>query len=284
VIEMKQVPGYYRRRFGDLVVTALNDGVLDLPLGALVGIEEEEASVLLVAAFRAPTPRSSVNCYLVQGGGRTVLIDTGAGGSMGPGVGHLQAALAAAGAAPGDVDTILMTHLHRDHFGGLASDAGTAIFPRAELVIPQAEADYWLNEASAAAPDRRAAAVAGVAPYRARLRMLSGTDAAPGIVAEALPGHTPGHTGYLVGTGGTNVLIWGDIMHVPDIQAQRPDVTVGFDIDPAQAIATRRRVLDLAAQDRLVVGGMHMHFPGFAHIARAAGAYAVVPAQWTGGL
>ncbi len=152
--ELTQVPGFYRRRFGDVIVTAINDGVIDLPLGAMRGIEPEAATKLLHEALRAPAPRSSVNAFLVQGNGATILIDTGAGNSMGPTMGRLQVSLTAAGVAPADVDVIVMTHLHPDHAGGLASPAGAAMFPHAELVVSQPEADFWLDEAAAAAaPD-----------------------------------------------------------------------------------------------------------------------------------
>ena len=283
--ELIQAPGFYRRRFGDVVVTAINDGVLDLPLGAMRGIEPEAASDMLRDAFRAPSPRSSVNAFLVQGNGATVLIDTGAGDSMGPTMGRLQASLSAAGVRPEEVDTIVMTHLHPDHAGGLASPAAAAMFPRAELVVSQLEADFWLNEATAAAaPDDVkpyfAAAAAAVAPYRARLRLFTGTDVAAGVQAHPLPGHTPGHTGYLVGSGDAGLLIWGDVFHVPDVQARRPEVGMVFDVDPDGAIQTRRRVLDMAAHDRLMVAGMHMHFPAFSHVTKAADGYAVLPVAW----
>jgi len=287
--ELTQVPGFYRRRFGDVIVTAINDGVIDLPLGAMRGIEPEAATKLLHEALRAPAPRSSVNAFLVQGNGATILIDTGAGNSMGPTMGRLQASLTAAGVAPADVDVIVMTHLHPDHAGGLASPAGAAMFPRAELVVSQPEADFWLDEAAAAAaPDDVkpyfAGAQAAVAPYRERLRLFTGTDVAPGIQAYPLPGHTPGHTGYLVGSGDTQLLVWGDIVHVPDVQVRRPEVAMAFDHDPDGAIQTRRRVLDMVAHDRLMVAGMHMHFPAFSHIARLTDGYAVVPMAWSGGL
>ncbi len=285
--ELTQAPGFYRRRFGDVVVTAVNDGVIDLPPAAMRGIDAAASAELLQQAFRAPAPRSSVNTFLVQNAGSTILIDTGAGGSMGPTMGHMQANLAAAGVTPDDVDMVVMTHLHRDHFGGLTSPGGTAIFPRAELVVAKAEADFWLDEATAAAaPDDRKAGFAGaqaaLAPYRARLRLFTGTDVAPGMQAQPLPGHTPGHTGYLVGSGDTQLLIWGDIFHVPDVQARRPEVGMIFDIDPDAAIQSRRRVLDMTAHDRLMVAGMHMHFPAFANIAKTAEGYAVVPAAWLG--
>lgn len=287
--ETAQVPGYYRRRIGDMVVTALSDGMIDIPLKLLHGIEPGTASELLTQAFRAPTPRASVNAFLVQGGGRTVLIDTGAGSNMGPALGRLQANLAAAGVTPGDIDVVLLTHFHGDHSGGLASTSGEAVFPQAELVAPKDDADFWFDDAkaSAAAEGKRAAFAAArvaAAPYRARLRLFSNSDAAPGIRAVPLPGHTPGHTGYMVESGSEQMLIWGDIFHVPDVQARRPEVGVGFDIDPAGAVATRRRALDMAAQDRLLVAGMHMHFPAFSHVARLADGYAVVPTAWSGGV
>ncbi len=285
--EIAQSSGFYRRRVGDVVVTALNDGAFNLPLGAMLGIEPDAASALLQEAFRPPAPRTSVNAFLVQGNGATVLIDTGAGNAMGPTLGHLQARLAAAGVTPGDVDAVLMTHLHVDHVGGLASTAGTAVFPKAELVIPQNEADFWLNEANAAAaPDDKkpsfAGAEAAVAPYRSRLRLFSGTDVAPGIQAYPLPGHTPGHTGYLVASGDAALLIWGDVLHFQDVQSRRPEVGMVFDTDPDEATRSRLRALDMAARDRLTVAGMHLHFPAFSHVAKRAESYALVPDAWSG--
>lgn len=285
--ELPQSSGFYRRRVGDVVVTAINDGAFDLPLGAMRGIDPENASAMLQEAFRAPTQRTSVNAFLIQGNGATVLIDTGAGGAMGPTLGHLQARLAAAGVTPGDVDAVLMTHLHVDHVGGLASPAGTAIFPKAELVIAQDEADFWLSEAAAAAaPDDSkpsfTGAQAAAAPYRSRLRLFSGTDVAPGIQAHPLPGHTPGHTGYLVTSGDAALLIWGDVLHFQDVQLRRPEVGMVFDTDPEEAMRSRLRVLDMAAQDRLMVAGMHLHFPAFSHVRKLPEGYALVPDAWSG--
>ena len=285
--DIAQGSGFHRRRIGDVVVTAINDGAFDLPLAAMRGIEPDAASAMLLEAFRLPAPRTSVNTFLVQGNGATVLIDTGAAGAMGPTLGHLQASLAAAGVTPGEVDAVLLTHMHVDHTGGLATTAGTAVFPKAELVIPQAEADFWSSEANAAAaPDDRkpsfAAVQAAVAPYRSRLRLFNGTDVAPGIQAHPLPGHTPGHTGYLVTSGDDALLIWGDVLHVQDVQLRRPEVGMIFDTDPDEATRSRLRVLDMAARDRLMVAGMHLHFPAFSFVQKLPDGYSLVPDAWLG--
>ena len=280
----EQAPGFYRQCVGGFVVTALNDGGGDLPFAALPGITPEDAKALLAHAFRPPVARTTVNTFLVQGGGRTVLIDTGAGGSFGPTAGKLPASMAAAGIEPGDVDLVLLTHLHGDHTGGLVRD-GAAVFPNAAVGVAEAETAYWLDDANAAkVPEARrggfASAKAALAPYMDRLQMLGTGPAAPGVTPVPLPGHTPGHTGFRVEDGGEAVLIWGDVLHLQDIQGPRPDLGLAFDVDGQQATDTRLRTLDMAAADRLLVAGMHLHFPAFHHVARAGNGYALVPEMW----
>jgi len=102
----------------------------------------------------------------------------------------------------------------------------------------------------------------------------------PGVVAMTAHGHTPGHSMYNIQSGNEQLLIWGDIMHVPDIQAARPEVTIAFDTDPKQAEASRRRVCDMAASDRMLVAGMHLHFPACSHIVREGSGFRVVPEPW----
>ena len=280
----EQAPGFYRRRVGDHLVTAINDGFIDIPLAALMRIDGDEASGMLMQKFRRASPRSSVNAYLVQGGGRTVLIDTGSGNGMGPTMGRLVANLESAGVRPGDVDLVLLTHLHPDHSGGLATPSGTAVFEQAELAVGEADARFWLDQDAANVPEGLRPYVLGAqasaAPYSSRLRRLKAESAAPGITPVPLPGHTPGHAGYRIGDGPDALLIWGDVMHVPDVQAPRPEVGVVFDIDPEQAVVTRRRVLEMVSSERLAVAGMHLHFPGFAHVVQEGAGYVVVPETW----
>ena len=286
-----QVPGLFHRRVGDIVVTSISDGHLEGSMAVLQNITAEDSSAMLRAAFR-PVPRQTqLNCYLIHAGGRIALVDTGAGTHMQQTSGLLFRNLAAAGIAPSDIDTVLLTHMHPDHSNGLAGPNGEALFPRAELVMHEAEPAYWLDEAIEAEVIRSGQGVTStgpyfpmgrrqIAPYRDRTRLFTGGEVFPGVTAMPLPGHTPGHTGYLVASGAETLLIWGDIIHVPEVQVARPEVTIQFDVDPAQAATTRRRMLDMAASERMHIAGMHLHFPGTAHVAREGNGFRLYADAW----
>ena len=119
-----------------------------------------------------------------------------------------------------------------------------------------------------------------IAPYMDRRKNALG-EVLPGVRAIDLSGHTPGHTGYLIESGKHSLLIWGDICHVPDIQMKKPEVTMAFDTDPEAAVLARRRTFDMVSQDRILVAGMHLHFPGFAYVKVEDGAYRIVPESWS---
>jgi glyoxylase-like metal-dependent hydrolase (beta-lactamase superfamily II) len=279
-----QVPGIYRKRFGDAVVTAVSDGGMPANPASLLNIELAESLAILDAARRPGPLMTAVNVFVIQSAGQTVLVDTGAGSLMVPTAGRMMVNLAAAGVAPGDVDAVLMTHLHIDHVGGLLTAEGAPAFPNADLLIPQGEADFWFDEAcEAGAPEAKrpgfALARRMTGPYAGRVKTFSAAPA-PGIEAVPLPGHTPGHTGFALGSGADRLLIWGDVMHSPEIQAARPAAAVPFDLDQALAYATRKAILAQAAEERLLVAGMHMHFPAFTYVVQAGDGYALRPIPW----
>ena len=285
----RQPPGVHHLTIGDTVVTALNDGMFEGAFDWLTGLALAEAEAMHRASFRAVPPRLAVNMFLLHTPSQLVLVDAGCGGAMGPGMGALTANLAALGIAPGDVDTVLSTHLHPDHVGGLVDGEGRAVFPNAELVVHAAEPRFWGDDAvlsNASDQDRQfiGLARATLAAYGNRTRAITDGEVLPGITAVPEPGHTPGHTGWLIASGGDSLLIWGDIVHMPGVQFSRPEVGMGFDVDGAQAIATRRRIMDMAATDRLRVAGMHLDFPAFGHVVRAGPGYAFVPEVWTPGV
>jgi glyoxylase-like metal-dependent hydrolase (beta-lactamase superfamily II) len=281
-----QVAGVQRRRIGTCCVTALSDGSIELPAATLVGIDKAGHDAIYRAAGRRPPFLSAINGFLLQWPDCTALIDTGAGALMGPLLGRLRANLGAAGVAVTAVDNVLLTHMHPDHIGGLGGDDGVPSFPRATLMVDRTELEFWSDERNLEATpeavrDSFAVVRHNVVPYRNRKTPFHGSGVVlPGLEAVALPGHTPGHTGYLLSDGGERLLIWGDIIHAPEVQCVRLEATTVFDSDPAQAARTRRGVLEWAVTEDLAVTGMHMNFPGFSRVARHGDAYRLQPLVW----
>ena len=279
-------PGFYRHRIGGAMLTTLLDGQFEASFGLVVGIDAAEAERLERAAFRRSPPRLTVNAFLLEAGGRRILIDSGIGNAYGPSMGHTARHLEAAGVTPAQIDTILITHGHIDHVNGLLDDAGAPLYLNAELFINAAEWAFWTDDTlRAGAPDDRKQAIdtarRALAPYRERMHTFDGSSVIPGVTAVPEPGHTPGHTGYLIEDGGERLLIWADIVHLPGIQFARPEAGVMFDTDGAQAIKTRQRILDMAATDRLAIAGMHLDFPAVGHVDRSGSGYVLVPESWT---
>jgi glyoxylase-like metal-dependent hydrolase (beta-lactamase superfamily II) len=284
-----QVPGLYHRRAGDTLITAISDGHLQGAVQILKDITPEAAEAILTAEFRALPPTLSLNVFVLRHGDRTALVDAG-GGAMAPSVGQMMPALAAAGIDPASIDTVLLTHMHRDHVYGLINPDGSKRFPNATIHAHGKEIDFWMNEANAGTvaasfANQFEAVRLSVVPYGDRVQRFSaGAELFPGVTTVDLPGHSPGHSGFRIG-GNDGVLIWGDIMHMPEVQSRHPEASLVFDYDPAMAVATRQKMLDQAATDRLTVAGMHLHFSGFAHVGRrAGGGYAVVPEVWRSSL
>jgi glyoxylase-like metal-dependent hydrolase (beta-lactamase superfamily II) len=257
---------------GDFTITAISDGYLQADLGLLSHIDIADATRIQSSAGQRPPEAIHINCYLVRSARNTVLIDAGAGGIKQWG-GLLLQNLALAGVLPGDIDTILLTHAHPDHVGGLLNAAGQRMFPSAELVVHRREWDFWLDDAHLSRASERARGNFQIArdvfeSYRQQLRMFEAGEVLPGVLAMPLPGHTQGHTGYLLTSPERDLLVWGDIVHFPHIQIQRPDVTIAFDQDSALSASTRSRMLDMASADQLLIAGMHLGELGFARIQR----------------
>jgi glyoxylase-like metal-dependent hydrolase (beta-lactamase superfamily II) len=281
------VPGVYHRRIGDIVVSVLHDGHQDVSMTTVQNIPEEEAAAMMRAAYRPMPRRTAVNTFLIRSAGKIALVDTGCGLNSKPTVGKLFENLEAYGLTPADIDTVLLTHMHPDHWGGLLDKDGHAAFPNAELKVAEAEYRYWHDDAAMAklpTPGRQKLffldARQHVAPYRDRMSLFSSGEIFPGVTALPLPGHTPGHTGMQITSGDQSLLIWGDIVHVPELQVPRPETTMAVDVDIAQTIATRRRVFDMVTTERMAFAGMHLHFPALAHMARHGDGYVLLPDAW----
>lgn len=264
---------------GDLTITAVSDGYLHASFDFLANIDPADAARMQEDAGIKDHTSIHINCYLVRGGGRTVLIDAGAGGFKQWG-GRLKANLLLAGIEPSEIDAILLTHAHPDHVGGLTDASGTAVFPNAELVAHHREVAFWQDDGNLSRAPERARGNFLVARqafdgYRDRLRTFEGGEVLPGMTAVPLPGHTAGHTGYRLDSGNNSLLVWGDIVHFPQIQVPRPEVSITFDQDAHLAADTRSRLLDCVAAEQLLIAGMHLGEPGFARIERKKLAYGV---------
>lgn len=257
---------------GDYSVVAISDGYLSASLDLLSGITCQDAAALQQQAGISDPSAVHINCYLLRGRGRTVLIDAGAGGINQWG-GNLQVNLARAGVQPAEIDTILLTHAHPDHIGGLLNASGEAAFPGAELVIQQREVNFWQDDANLSRASQRARGNFLFARkvfdrYRQRTRTFNANEVLPGISGIPLPGHTAGHSGYRIESGNESLLVWGDIVHFPSVQIAHPAVSIAFDLDPQLAAETRLKLLDQACSEQLLIAGMHLDERGFTRIER----------------
>ena len=285
-----QAPGYYRLMLGDFEVTALSDGTVALPVDKLLtNTTAEKSTKALARSFLKAPVDTSVNGYLVNTGTQLILIDTGAAGLFGPTLGNLAANLKSAGYQPEQVDEIYITHMHADHVGGLMNGAKLA-FPNATVRADQHDADFWLSQANLdkAPADAKGffqGAMASLNPYVAagKFKPFNGdTELVPGIKAMAAPGHTPGHSIYLVESQGKKLVLWGDLMHVAAVQFDDPSVTIQFDTDSKNAAIQRKRAYAEAAQQGYLVGSSHVSFPGLGHLRAEGKGYAWVPLNYSG--
>lgn len=283
----RQAPAHYRFMSGGFQITALSDGHIDLTHALFPAATAELARDLARAAFLAPGPLpTSVNAFVVETEGRMILIDAGTGPSRGASVGRLPSEMRAAGINPEGVSAVLLSHLHTDHCGGLLNSGGERVFPNAEVLVAEPELRFWTDTGlPSRAPEAMQAMIrianAVVQAYRGQLTpFVAGTMVVPGVRSIPLFGHTPGHTGFVIGTGEASLFIWGDIVHVAAYQFANPDWGLSLDVDQAASAATRVRTFAQVASDRLRVAGMHLPFPGVGHVARDGAAYRYVPRPW----
>lgn len=290
-----QAPGFYRYRLGDCQITSVTDGVNTYPIpdNFVLNASKTEVSAALKAAFR-DGERISVpyTPIVVNTGSRLVVIDTGTGeanftASEGA-AGQFHANLRAAGISAADVDTVIISHFHGDHVNGLLTADGKPAFPKAEILVPRLEWAFWMDDGEMSrAPkgrmeglfrnSRRVFDALGrkVTPYEWDHELV------PGITSVGTPGHTPGHTSFRIASGDRAVFVQSDVTNVPVLFARNPGWHLNFDQDPQTAEATRRKVYDMLAAERMMVQGFHYPFPSIAHVEKVGAGYREIPVPWS---
>lgn len=285
----KPAPAIYRFKLGGYELTALYDGIWNRPLdekfvrnAAFADVQRALADNFLPTDV-LPLPFTAM---LVNTGAKLVLIDTGTAGQMSPTAGSLLDNLAAAGAKPADIDTILISHFHPDHINGIKTKDNALVFPNAEIKVPAPEWKYWMEDNSAASVPETAK---GVFLNANRIfkglgnqvtRFEPGKEVAPGITAVSAFGHTPGHVAYAVASENQSMLVLCDTTNHPWLFVRNPEWQPIFDMDGPLAVDFRKRLLDRAAADKMLVQGYHFPFPATGHIAKRGAGYEFVPVQW----
>lgn len=267
-----QAPGFYRTTLGDFTITALSDGVAPRDVTTILS-DAETARKELRASHLGDTLPLSINVYLIDSGEHRILIDTGAGELFGATSGHLLANLAAAGYKPEQIDTILLTHIHGDHSGGL-SIGGKRLFPNAVVYADRHEMEHSIKQP---------APKATVGPYTdaGRVKYLPESgEVLPGITARPVPGHTIGHTAYLVESKGRRMLFWGDTVHVAEVQLAHPAITIAYDTQQPQAAAERRKLFEEVSASGVLVASPHFSFPGMGHLRKDGDSYRWIPVAY----
>ena len=286
----RQAPAYYRTRLGTFELTAVYDGVWHRPVDDkfVRNASYAEVTKALASAFMpANTLSIPFTPLVVNTGSKLVLIDTGSGGQIAPTAGTFGANLAAAGIVPAAIDTILISNFHPDHINGLKTKDNELVFANAEILVPQKEWTFWMDDANLARASTdmiktymlNARRIFG--DIRARVTPFDpGKAVAPGILAVDAPGHTPGHTAYAIVSGEQSMMALCDTTNHPWLFARHPEWQPIVDQDGPLAVKTRKRLLDRVSADRMTVQGYHFPYPGNGHIVRTATGYDFVPALW----
>jgi glyoxylase-like metal-dependent hydrolase (beta-lactamase superfamily II) len=290
-----QAPGFYRYKVGDVEVTVITDGVIraKLPENFVSNAKTDEVKVALADAHMSTEIfNNTYTPVVLNTGGKLVLIDTGVGeagfkASKGT-AGQFLNNLAAAGLKPEMIDTVVISHYHGDHMNGLVRADGTITFPNAEILVPAKEHAFWMDDGEMA----RAPAGRMQDLFKNNRRVFAGEvlkrlrtyewdkEVVPNLMAVGTPGHSAGHTSHILASGTAKVYIQADVTHVPYLFARHPGWHAFYDQIPDMAEATRRKVYDMLAAEKMMVQGFHYPFPAHAYVEKTATGYRESMVPW----
>jgi glyoxylase-like metal-dependent hydrolase (beta-lactamase superfamily II) len=289
-LAVDQAPYFYRFNHGKIQATIVSDGTLPLgePSASFLGTSKEEVAKMLTDNFLSPTSVVlEQNVLVLNTGDKMILFDTGMGSStmFGPTTGKLLSSLKAAAIDPKDIDAVVATHAHCDHVWGIMADDGSRHFPNAQIYISQADFDFWTDEAKLGMKDPAymkpfvEGARKNLLPNRDRIVFFKdGQEFLPGIQAMSAPGHTVGHTIFMITSDGKTLAAIGDLTHHQVLLMLKPRIEFAYDTDSKQSANTRVRVLDMLASNRIPLIAYHFPWPGMGHVAKLGDGFQYFPA------
>ena len=264
-------------KIGNIKVTVLEDGYLNLPKEVLKNISPEIEKTLTDNA-ESDLVLSNINTFLIEQNNEKLLVDAGCRDIFGPTCGFFLEQLEKAGTNPEEITDLFFTHLHPDHVGGAITKDGKPVFVNASVKIPEKEIDFWnrddFEDVEANGKSFADLAKSLLNAYDGKVISVSNEDEIiKNVYVVDLPGHTPGHSGFRIDDANESFMHLGDILHVPNIQLENPDISLLFDVDMEQGLKTRKKLFDMVSTDKLLCSGGHMLAPKFGYIEKSGTGY-----------